>query len=359
MADNLAEPTYRTSPGPDRGLSVSGAPSLRPLGLVDGAAAAALVARGDACWLAGGPLAFTACAVDGAAIPVRALAGRGAALDALTAPRAPFAGMALDRPRIVGVVNATPDSFYEASRTPDAGAAIARGERQIDDGADMIDIGGASTRPGSTAPDADEELRRVIPVVRALASRGVPVSVDTFRASVMQAALDAGASVVNDVTALTADPEAVGVVARSGASVILMHMQGKPETMQRDPRYADVAGEVFGYLSARIAACEAAGIPRSRICIDPGIGFGKRAAHNVALLGAAAMFHGLGCAVMIGASRKSFIAKLSAREQADDRLPGTLAAVLVAAGQGVQLHRVHDVAAARQALAVRGAATSG
>ena len=368
MAESLAERTYRASPGEGRGLSVSGPVVLRPLGLVEGASAAALVERGDACRLAGGPLAFTACEAfidEGARIgmataPIAELRAWGradAALDVLSARRAPFAGLLLDRPRVVGVVNVTPDSFYAGSRTPDAGAAIARGEQQIAEGADMIDVGGASTRPGSSAPEAAEEARRVVPVVRALARKGVPISVDTFGAAVMRAALDAGASVINDVTALTADPDALATLARSNASVILMHMQGTPETMQRAPHYGHAAHEIYRYLAGRVAACEAAGIPRSRIAVDPGIGFGKRAAHNVQLLGAAAMFHGTGCAVMVGASRKSFIAKLSAKEEAEDRLAGSLAAALTAAGQGVQLHRVHDVAATRQALAVRLAAT--
>jgi dihydropteroate synthase len=368
MAESLAERTYRASPGLPRGLSVSGSVVLRPLGIVEGAAAAALVERGDACWLAGGPLAFTACEAfidEGARIGIatapvpefRAWGQADAALDAVSAPRGPYASLALDKPRVVGVVNVTSDSFYEGSRTPDAGAAIARGEQQIAEGADIIDVGGASTRPGSSAPDAAEEARRVVPVVRALAGKGVPISIDTFDAQVMRAALDAGATIVNDVTALTADPDALATLARSTASVILMHMQGTPETMQRSPHYGHAAHEIYRYLAARVAACEAAGIPRARIAVDPGIGFGKRAVHNAQLLASAAMFHGTGCAVMVGASRKSFIAKLSAKEEAQDRLAGSLAAVLTAAGQGVQLHRVHDVAATRQALAVKLGAT--
>lgn len=369
MAESLAERLYRASPGLPRGLSVSGVPALRPIGICDGAAAAALVDRGDACWLAGGPLAFTACeafideadrtsVVTATVAELRAWGRADQALDVLSTLRAPFAGVTLDRPRVVGVVNVTPDSFYEGSRTPDAGAAIERGLKQIAEGAEIIDVGGSSTRPGSSAPDPDDEARRVVPVIRGLAGKGVPISVDASNARVMRAALDAGAAVVNNVTALTGDPDALGVIARSNAAVILMHMQGTPATMQRAPHYAHAAHEVYRYLTARVAACLDAGIPRARIAVDPGIGFGKRAAHNAQLLAAAAMFHGTGCAVMIGASRKSFIAKLSAREEAADRLPGSIAAVLAAAGQGVQLHRVHDVAAARQALAVSGAATT-
>jgi dihydropteroate synthase len=191
----------------------------------------------------------------------------------------------------------------------------------------------------------------VLPVVRVLASRGLCVSIDTRHAATMARAIEAGARIVNDVTAL-ADPDAIAVVARTGAAAILMHMRGTPATMQDDPRYAWAPGAVYDALGARVEACVAAGIPRERLAIDPGIGFGKTAEHSAAILDHLALFHGLGCAVAVGASRKRLVAAFSRGEDAPARLPGSLAAALHAAGQGAQILRVHDVAAMRQALAV-------
>ena len=270
----------------------------------------------------------------------------------LAAPRAPVCGLALDRPRLMGVLNVTPDSFSDGGDFAAREAALAHGRAMAEAGADIVDVGGESTRPGAQAPDEAEEMRRVVPVVRALAGDGLPVSVDTRRAAVMEAALAAGARIVNDISALAHDPRARAVVARRGAWAVLAHMQGTPETMQREPRYADASLDVFDALAAQVGAAEAAGIPRSRIVVDPGIGFGKNARHNLEILRDLALFHGLGCPLLAGISRKSFIGRLSAGEAPRARLPGSLAAGLHALGEGVHILRVHDVAETRQALAL-------
>ncbi len=263
-----------------------------------------------------------------------------------------FAGLCLDRPRLLGIVNVTPDSFSDGGETPDPVTAIERGFTLAAAGADIIDVGGESTRPGAQPVPADVEQARVRPVVAELAGAGLTVSVDTRRAAVMAAAIDAGAVIVNDVTALTGDPAAIGIVANAGVSVILMHMQGEPQTMQADPRYGDPVVEISRWLAGRIAACEAAGIARERIAVDPGIGFGKTVAHNLDLLARLPRFRELGCAVAIGASRKSFIARVSRGEPAGERVAGSLAAALWAVFHGADLVRVHDVAATAQAIAV-------
>ena len=270
----------------------------------------------------------------------------------LGAPRAPVCGLALDRPRLMGVLNVTPDSFSDGGDFAAEDIAIAHGRAMAEAGADIVDVGGESTRPGSQAPSETEELRRVVPVVRALADDGLPVSVDTRRARVMDAALGAGARMVNDISALSHDPGARAVVARHGAWVVLSHMLGRPETMQRAPRYDDASLDVYDALSAHVGAAEAAGVPRSRIIVDPGIGFGKTTRHNLEILRDLALFHGLGCPLLAGASRKRFIGRLGAGEPPKARLPGSLAAGLHALGEGVHILRVHDVAETRQALAL-------
>ena len=276
-----------------------------------------------------------------------------AALSArLSAPRGPVCGLTLDRPRLMGVLNVTPDSFSDGGDFAAQDDAIAHGFAMAEAGADVIDVGGESTRPGSRAPSEGEEMSRVIPVIRALAGTGILVSVDTRRAAVMEAALDAGARIVNDMSALGHDPEAGAVVARRGAWVVLAHMQGSPETMQRKPRYDDASLDVFDALAAHVSAAEAAGIPREKIIVDPGIGFGKTARHNLEILRDLALFHGLGCPLLVGASRKSFVGRLSAGEAPKARLPGSLAAGLHALGEGAHILRVHDVAETRQALAM-------
>jgi dihydropteroate synthase len=280
-------------------------------------------------------------------------------LEALLRRREPIVGLALDRPLMMGVVNVTPDSFSDAGRHLRPDAAIAHALRLDAEGADILDIGAESTRPGAEPVDLAEELRRVMPVLEALAPRvRARLSIDTRKAEVMRRAALAGVALINDVSALTHDPAALRTAAETGLPVVLMHAQGDPRTMQDDPRYADVVLDVYDWLGARIEACEQAGIPRSRMIVDPGIGFGKTLAHNLALLGALSIFHGLGCAMMLGASRKSFIGRLTGAE-VGDRLSGSLAAALLGASQGVQILRVHDVAATRQALAVWEAAQGG
>jgi len=274
-------------------------------------------------------------------------------IERIERPRAPIAGLTLDRPRLMGIVNVTPDSFSDGGRWLDPGAAVAHGLQLQAEGADILDIGGESTRPGAEPIGVDEELRRVIPVISGLARQvRVPISIDTRHAEVMRQAAAAGARIVNDVAALGHDPDALRVAAESGLPVVLMHAQGDPRTMQLDPRYDDVVLDVYDWLEGRIAVCEAAGIARERIVVDPGIGFGKTLDHNLALLASLSIFHGLGCPILLGASRKSFIGRLSGGAPADRRMPGSVAAALVGAAQGAQLLRVHDVAATRQALAV-------
>jgi dihydropteroate synthase len=279
-------------------------------------------------------------------------AGAEPALRRMLAPRAPIAGCALDRTLVMGIVNVTPDSFSDGGRYLSPEAAVAHALQLEAEGADILDIGGESTRPGAEPVDTEEECRRVLPVIAALAQRvRAPLSIDTRNAEVMCRAADAGARIINDVSALSHDPNGMQVAARTGLPIILMHAQGDPRTMQRNPTYRDVVLDVYDMLEARIDACERAGIARDRLAVDPGIGFGKTLAHNLALLGSLSIFHGLGCPIVLGASRKSFISKLTGAA-ADARLPGSLAAALIGAEQGVQILRVHDVAATRQALAL-------
>ncbi|MEX2299255.1 MAG: dihydropteroate synthase, partial [Dongiaceae bacterium] len=222
-------------------------------------------------------------------------------------------------------------------------------------GAAILDVGGESTRPGSDPVPIEEEQRRVVPVVRGLAGAGAIVSIDTRHAAVMRAAIDAGARIVNDVTALTGNNESLAVVAGSAASVVLMHMQGEPKTMQQEPQYDDVVREVRDYLADRIAVCEAAGIARSRIAIDPGIGFGKTLEHNLRLLNELGALNKLGCAILIGVSRKSFIGRAVGNAAPKARLGGSLAAALAAVDRGARIVRAHDVPETVQALKIRAA----
>jgi dihydropteroate synthase len=278
--------------------------------------------------------------------------GLQALLERVRQARPAVAGIALDRPRLMGVVNVTPDSFSDGGLYLAADAAIEHALRLDSEGADILDIGAESTRPGSDAVDLEEECRRVLPVIAAVAKRSkARISIDTRKAEVMRRAALEGAQIINDVSALSHDPKAMEAAAQLGLPVILMHAQGDPRTMQHQPHYDDVVLDVYDALEVRIEACERAGIPRARLIVDPGIGFGKNLAHNLALLGSLSIFHGLGCVVMLGASRKSFIGHLTGAS-ADDRLPGSIAAALLGVAQGVQLLRVHDVAATQQALAV-------
>ena len=258
-----------------------------------------------------------------------------------------FAGLFLDRPRIMGIVNVTPDSFADAGETFDHEAAIERGRQQIEDGADIIDVGGESTRPGATPVDPEEECRRVLPVVTALAEAGAIVSIDTRNAGTMEQAVGAGAAIVNDVTALTYDPKSLEVAAGSGASVVLMHMRGTPETMTRQSGYYDVVAKVFRYLETRIQACREAGIPMNRLAIDPGIGFAKTASQNFEVLDRLAEFAALTCPLLIGVSRKFGLDK-----PPHERLEHSLPLAIRAIEQGADIVRVHDVADTRRAIDV-------
>ncbi|MEO1190443.1 MAG: dihydropteroate synthase [Pseudomonadota bacterium] len=270
-----------------------------------------------------------------------------------------FAGFSLARPLVMGIVNVTPDSFSDGGDRLDPGAAITAGLEQMAAGADLVDVGGESTRPNADPVTPEEEQARVLPVVRGLARQGVAVSLDSRHASTMAVALDAGARLINDVTALTGDPASLALVAKRRVPVILMHMQGSPQTMQQAPAYADVVGEVAGYLKARAEACLAAGVRGADICLDPGIGFGKTQAHNLALLAGTQRLVALGYPLLVGVSRKSFIGRLAGGVEPKARFPGSLAAGLAALAGGAHILRVHDVAKTCQALAVWNAIVEG
>lgn len=257
----------------------------------------------------------------------------------------------------MGVVNVTPDSFSDGGRFLNEAAAVAHARRLIADGADILDIGGESTRPGAEPVEAAAELARVVPVVRAVrAESALPISVDTTKPEVAEAAVAAGATIWNDVTALRGAPDSAARAAELGCEVILMHMQGEPRTMQENPHYEDVVAEVGAFLRARAEAAMASGVARERISLDPGVGFGKTLAHNLALLRALPAFVALGFPIVLGVSRKRFIAAIDqAAALADDRLGGSLSGALLGAEAGVGVLRVHDVRETVQALAVRAA----
>ena len=345
---------------------------LRPIGLLYGETAAEAVAQGAALPLAGGPISFTAAeliegtprAAERRLVTARDLArSRDANLDLVlkrvTAPRPPFAGFAFTRPLIMGIVNVTPDSFSDGGLYDTTEGAVVHAAEFAKDGADIVDVGGESTRPGSDAVEEGEELSRVIPVLEGLAGLRAAVSIDTRKASVARAAAKVGVKIFNDVSAMTYDQDSLAAAAETGLSVILMHAKGEPKTMQDDPRYDDVALEVYDYLALRIEAAEAAGIDRSRIAADPGIGFGKTLAHTLTLLANLSLLHGLGVPLLVGASRKRFISGVAGGETPQSREAGSFAVALVAAAQGAQILRVHDVAGTRQALSVWRASIAG
>lgn len=255
-------------------------------------------------------------------------------------------------PVVMGILNATPDSFSDGGLYLDPGGAVAAGLQMVADGAAILDVGGESTRPGSAATPADEERRRILPVITALAAAGVKLSVDTRNADTMAAALDAGATVINDVSALSHDARALPLVAARGCPVVLMHMRGTPATMTGMASYDDVVGDVLAELAVRVALAEAAGIRRADIAVDPGIGFAKTSAGSIALLRGLSAFRGLGCPILIGVSRKGFIGGLSGVADPVGRTAGSVAAGLYAVSQGASILRVHDVAATVQALRV-------
>jgi len=259
-----------------------------------------------------------------------------------------------DRPLVMGIINVTPDSFSDGGRFLAIDQALAHAERLVTEGADLLDIGGESSRPGAESISLVEELQRVIPVVERLVSQiGVPLSIDTTKPAVAQAAIEAGAAIINDITGL-ADPEMIAVVAPSTVGVVLMHIQGTPRTMQAAPQYRDVVAEVIDHLANRVRQAELAGISRERIAIDPGIGFGKSFEHNLALLRQVDQLQLIGCPVLIGTSRKGFLGKITGRSIAD-RQAASVASALAAAARGASIVRVHDVAETVDALLVWGA----
>jgi dihydropteroate synthase len=326
----------------------------RPVSLVFGRDARACIASGKAGALGGlGHIGFThveviergagrslVAFVDVADVPEMRL---------ITSSRPAFGGLAMDRTGVMGIVNVTPDSFSDGGRLTNSAAAIAHGNQLAAEGADVLDIGGESTRPGSDTVSIDDEIQRIEAVIAALSSHHI-VSADTRKAAVMQVALKAGARIINDVSALNHEPASANVIVQANAPVILMHAQGEPKTMQLNPRYEDVLLDVYDALETSIAKAEAAGIKRSNICVDPGIGFGKTFKQNLELMAGLSIFHGLGAAVLVGLSRKAFIGAITGEKLAANRVHGSVGGALQAASQGVHILRVHDVKATVHAL---------
>lgn len=281
-----------------------------------------------------------------------------AAIQRLSAPRPTLCGLTLDQPRLMGILNVTPDSFSDGGELDTIEAAVTRA-RQMAGDTDILDIGGESTRPGAEEVAIQEEIQRTAPVIEAIRAAGVttPISIDTRKARVAEAALDAGADIVNDVSAFSFDPELVDLVAERDVPVCLMHSQGRPEDMQNDPRYDDVLFDVMDYLEERISFAEGKGIKRERIITDPGIGFGKTLEHNVTLLRNLSLLHDLGLPVLLGVSRKRFIGTIGQAEVARDRVAGSVAVAMHGIAQGMQILRVHDTFETRQALRLHAAMT--
>ena len=345
-------------------MSASGV-YLRPCGLLWGRAALEAARSGVGGLIGGGSTGFTACEVierDRAGtrrklLSYSALRSSGEPvlterLGLIEAPRPAVAGLDFSRVCIMGVINVTPNSFSDGGQNPDPQSAIAHGRSLAAAGAHVLDVGAESTRPYAEPLSLHHERARALPVVEALAADGHFVSIDTRKSAMMREAVAAGAKMVNDVSALTHDPGSLAAMRDLDVPVVLMHAQGDPTVMQVAPRYDDVLVDVFDALAARIAACEEAGIARSRILADPGIGFGKTAEHNLALLGGLTLLHGLGVPLLVGASRKAFIGRLTGEPVAGKRVAGSLGAAVAIVMQGVQIVRVHDVAETRQALAV-------
>jgi dihydropteroate synthase len=345
---------------------------ISPRGLVWGTIARAAAQSGVGGLIAGGATGFTAAEIierDGAGMHrnwVTYVALKESQdpilmemLARIEAPRPALPGLDFAQPCIMGVINVTPDSFSDGGQNPDPRSAIAHGRALAAAGAHVLDVGGESTRPFAEPLPLDQERARALPVVEALAGDDHLVSIDTRHAAMMREAVAAGARIVNDVSALSHDPDSLAAVRDLNVPVVLMHSQGDPTVMQVAPHYDDAALDIFDALAARIAACEAAGIERARIVADPGIGFGKTAEHNLALLGNLTLLHGLGVPLLVGASRKAFIGKLTGESVAGRRVAGSLGAAVAIVQQGIHIVRVHDVAETRQALAVWRAATHG
>ncbi len=283
-----------------------------------------------------------------------------AIIHAICAPRASVAELNFDEPRLMGVLNTTPDSFSDGGKFDTFDIALQHAHQMQANGADIIDIGGESTRPGAAEVTVTEEIARTIPIIQALRAKSrIPISIDTRKSTVAHAAVDAGVNLINDVSAMSFDPTIAATAAHANAPICLMHAQGDPETMQDNPVYDDVLLDVYDFLSNRIAIAENAGIARTQIIVDPGIGFGKTLDHNLKLLRGLSLFHGLGCLILLGASRKRFIGTIADVPDAHDRMPGTLAVSLHAIAQGVQLHRVHDIKPIKQAFALSKAILEG
>ena len=305
-------------------------------------------------WIAGGWVWFTHAerierSKPSQIVPVEALPP--VVLERLTEPRPAVAAMTLSQPRLMGILNVTPDSFSDGGQFLDKEAAVGQAIRMAATGADIIDIGGESTRPGAEEVPREQEIERTIPVITAIHNEThIPISIDTRKADVAFAAIKAGATMVNDVSALTYDTNLAKLTAEMGLPVCMMHAQGDPATMQKEPRYENVLLDVYDYLAARIEVAVKAGLDRKSLVIDPGIGFGKTLDHNLTLLRNISLFHSLGCPILLGASRKRFIGTLGNVPEAANRMPGTIGVMLAAVAQGVQIHRVHDIEASRQAL---------
>ena len=267
----------------------------------------------------------------------------------LIAPRGNIAGLSMDIPRLMGILNVTPDSFSDGGSFLDHDDALRQALRMVENGADILDIGGESTRPGAEYVSPEIEISRTTPVISSIANRlETPISIDTRKAEVATSAQTAGAKMLNDVSACSFDPDMV--LAAQNTPICLMHAQGDPKTMQENPSYDNVLLDVYDYLSSRVAHCVASGVKRSQIVIDPGIGFGKTPEHNLKLIQGLSLFHGLGCPVLLGASRKRFIGTIGAAPEVQDRAPGSIAIALAGISQGVQITRVHDIAETKQAL---------
>lgn len=352
---------------------------LRPAPIIPPVHADPTVASGSALPLAGGPYVFTGCEVlirdadrvrAGVASLVRIEEWKEALGEAyvrsieeqvanLSGVRPAIAGLHRNRPLLMGVINVTPDSFYSGSQVGSLSAAVDSAREMIEAGADIIDVGGESSRPGGALPiGVDEELSRVLPVIQALADLPVPVSVDTRHARVMTEGVAAGAAMINDINALAGEG-GLEAAASTDVPVILMHCPANFAAMHKPVSYDHVALDVFDWLRERVETCVSAGISRERLIVDPGIGFVKQAPQSAATLARVSLLHGLGCPILVGASRKSFIGRLAGGESADDRLPGSLAAALWAQREGVQILRVHDVAETRQAVALQSAIEAG
>ncbi|MEP3345359.1 MAG: dihydropteroate synthase [Litoreibacter sp.] len=276
-----------------------------------------------------------------------------ASLDVLSAPRT-LPGLPKDRAAIMGVLNVTPDSFSDGGKFTSSKAAVEHAQAMIAQGANVIDIGGESTRPGAAFVPEDKEVARTAPVIAALRAAGieVPISIDTRKAAVAQAALSAGATMLNDVSAMHYDSAMAEVARRSRAPICLMHAQGDPKTMQENPQYDNVVLDVFDHLAERVEVAIAAGVAKERIIVDPGIGFGKTQAHNLALIRNLSLFHTLGCSVLLGVSRKRFIGNIGGAERAEDRASGSVSLALSGLMQGVHIVRAHDIDEHRQAFAL-------